>query len=357
MTDLPRVMLAPDYTIAPIINGCWQLTPDHGGGPGARDAVFAVFDDLLAHGFTTFDCADIYTGVEELIGAWRQRQPAPEAIQVHTKYVPDRNALPTLREQDVDAAIDRSRRRLGQDRLDLVQFHWWRYDVPGLDRVAGRLCELQARGWIGLLGTTNFDTPHIEALLAQGVPLVSLQAQYSLLDRRPERHMTALAAGTGVRLLPYGSLAGGFLSERYLGAPPPQAASAGNRSLTKYRLIIDEAGGWDRLQMLLRALQYIARRHNTTIAAVAARWVLDQPTVAAVMLGVGSRSRAQENLRLATLQLDDDDRARLAALLADQPIPPGDMYALERDPDGVHAAIIKTDLNAGASPADDTAAP
>ena len=345
-SDVPRIELSPGYSIARIVNGCWQLSPDHGGGPSSRQEALSTFAELVELGFTTFDCADIYVGVEETIGAFRRRLPDPDRIQVHTKLVPDRATLHRLRPQDVDAAIERSRQRLGMDRLDLVQFHWWRYEVPGLRMVVDRLREAQARGRIRLLGTTNFDTAHVRAMLDDGAPIVSLQAQYSLLDRRPERHMTALSAERGVRLLPYGVLAGGFLSDRHLGSPdtPPD-----NRSLTKYRLIIDEAGGWPSFQGLLRTLSEIGARHGVSAAAVAARWVLDQPAVAAIILGVGRRSRARANLDLARLALDDEDRAQLSERLATLRIPPGDMYALERDPDGAHAGIIKTDLNAAAS--------
>jgi aryl-alcohol dehydrogenase-like predicted oxidoreductase len=86
-------------------------------------------------GITTFDCADIYTGVEELIGAfladYRPGTGGRPEVQVHTKYVPDLRSLGSLRKADVEGAIDRSLRRLRVDRLDLVQFHWWDYSVPG----------------------------------------------------------------------------------------------------------------------------------------------------------------------------------------------------------------------------------
>ncbi|MEO0974028.1 MAG: aldo/keto reductase, partial [Pseudomonadota bacterium] len=196
MSSAPRVELSPGYSISSVINGCWQLTPDHGGGPSEHEAAFRLFDALVERGFTTFDGADIYTGVETLLGAYRQRLADPSTIQVHTKYVPDRDALATLRPQDVDAAIDRSRRRLAMDCLDLVQFHWWRYEVPGIDMVLDRLQAAQAAGRIRLLGLTNFDTAHVRGMLDANAPIVSLQCQYSLLDRRPERDMTALSAAS-----------------------------------------------------------------------------------------------------------------------------------------------------------------
>ena len=344
MTDIARTWLAPGYSIATVINGCWQLTPDHGGGPASEAGIFSMFSELVEHGFTTFDCADIYTGVERLIGRFRRRLPDPDRIQIHTKLVPDKSTLGQLTASKVDAVIDRSLERLGVDCIDLVQFHWWDYRVPGMELLTGRLLSAQRSGKIRLLGATNFDTAHIRQLLDDGIPLASLQTQYSLLDRRPEKHMTALAQASGVSLLPYGVLAGGFLSEKYLGAKAPPAL---NRSLTKYRLIIDEAGGWDTFQDLLQVLSRIAGKHGVTLDLVALRWVLGQPAVRAIILGAGSRSRALRNLELARLELDAEDLQAIGRQLDRQKIPAGDMYDLERDETGVHAGIIKTELQGG----------
>lgn len=344
MSEAERFELAPGYSIARLINGCWQLTPDHGGGPRSEKDTQRIFAELVDHGFTTFDCADIYIGVEELLGRFRRTLSDPGSIQIHTKYAADKNSLHELTDKDIDAAIDRSLVRLGVEQLDLLQYHWWDYDVPGLANLTERLIRAREAGKIRLLGVTNFDTAHVRDIVAGGAGIVSLQAQYSLLDRRPEKQMGKFAAESGVTLLPYGVLAGGFLSEKYLGAAPP---SVMNRSLQKYRLIIDEIGGWDALQAMLERLAEIARKHDTSIAAVATRWILDQPSVGAVILGTGSRSRARENVGSSGLRLDDQDRQAITTLLEAQPIPPGDMYDLERDAEGRHAKIIKKNLHDG----------
>src|SRR6185436_3704230 len=162
--------------------------------------------------------------------------------QVHTKYVPDLASLGTVDAAATRAIIDRSRRRLGREALDLVQFHWWDYAVERYVEVALNLKSLRREGAIRHIGVTNFDTPRLRALLEAGVPVVSHQVQYSILDRRPAGAMSVLAAERGFRLLCYGSVLGGFLSERWLGAPEPPEPFE-NRSLTKYKLVIDEAVG------------------------------------------------------------------------------------------------------------------
>jgi aryl-alcohol dehydrogenase-like predicted oxidoreductase len=342
MSDVERFDLAPGYSIARIINGCWQLTPDHGGGPGSTKETQRIFAELVDCGFTTFDGADIYLGVEKTLGDFRRSLSDPDSIQIHTKYAANRDTLHELTAKDVDAAVDRSLRRLGVERLDLLQYHWWNYEVPGLETTTERLVRAQEAGKIRCLGVTNFDTAHVREIVAGGANIVSMQAQYSLIDRRPTKHFSSLAETEGIVMLPYGSLAGGFFTEKYLGLAPP---SDMNRSLQKYRLIIDEFGGWDAFQRLLKLLSKIAGKHGTKIGAIATRWVLDQDCVGAVILGTGSKSRAKENLGLSKLSLDEEDHHALADLIQSQPIATGDMYDLERDMEGPHSSIIKMNLH------------
>jgi aryl-alcohol dehydrogenase-like predicted oxidoreductase len=341
---LPRVALAPDYTVARIIKGGWQLA----GGHGAVDRAAAIADmhAFVDAGVTTFDCADIYTGVESLIGDFIRDRGRASDLQIHTKYVPDRSQLGRLTAHDVGRAVERSLTRLGVEALDLVQFHWWDYGVPGAIDALGWLADERRLGRIRQLGVTNFDTPTLAALLDAGLPIVSHQVQYSLLDRRPSGVMRALCAARGVQLLCYGTVAGGFLSERYLGAAEPGPALE-NRSLVKYRLIVEEAGGWPRLQRLLSRLAAIATRRGTGIAAVAIAWVLRQPHVAAAIVGARHARHLPSTLAAASTVLDDDDVRALDAAAADGPPLPGDVYALERTQGGRHAAVMKYELNSG----------
>ena len=147
-----------------------------------------------------------------------------------------------------------------------------------------------------------------------------------------------------MRLLAYGTLAGGFLSERWLGRDEPGPGDIGDWSKMKYRRFIDAAGGWEAFQGVLRTLDGVARRLGATIPQLACRWVLDQPAVGAVILGVGRRARAEDRRAVVDLTLGDEDIRRIDAHLATQPVPPGDTYALERDPSSPHSRIIRTNL-------------
>jgi aryl-alcohol dehydrogenase-like predicted oxidoreductase len=344
------VALADDYTISRLIVGGWQLSKGHRETAPKREAVFDALDRVVEAGLTTFDCADIYTGVEELFGAFLKRHrgrtaatAAPE-IQIHTKFVPDLDALPSISKRYVERIIDRSLRRLGLEQLHLVQFGWWDYEVPRFVDTAQWLAELQQAGKIQYLGVTNFDVPRLKQMVDAGVRLVSHQVQYSVLDRRPESGMVDYCQSQGMSLLCYGTVAGGFLSDRYLGQPEPEPPFA-NRSLTKYKLIIDEFGGWEPYQEVLLVLRGIADKHRVGMASVAVRYVLDQQQVAGAIVGAHDAKHLSANLSALRLHLDQEDLASIRHVMANAKGPTGDVYSIERIPGGPHASIMRYNLN------------
>ncbi len=340
---IPRQVLAPGHEISRLIKGGWHLAGGHGviePGQALRD--MAAFVEA---GITTFDCADIYTGVEALIGAFRRQYPLLAAqLRVHTKFVPDLDRLADADGRYVESIIDRSLARLGVERLDLVQLHWWDYAVPRYVEVALQLARLRAKGKIAHLGVTNFDVPRLAELVAAGVPLLAHQLQYSLLDARPAQAMVGFCREHGIGLLCYGTVLGGFASERWLGEPAPTGELA-NRSLTKYRLIIEEFGGWALFQQLLEVLASIAARHDCDIASVATLAMLARPQVAAAIVGATSTAHLRSHLRLGAIALSAEDLAAIERVTARAAGPAGEVYALERDRTGRHGRIMKYHLN------------
>ena len=249
----PASQLAPGYTVSRLLKGGWQLA----GGHGPVDAAAALddMDRFVDAGITTFDCADIYTGVEALIGEWLKRRRARGAavpVQVHTKYVPDLDRLPTHSRADVVRGVDRSLARLGVDRLDLVQLHWWDYDVPGYVDAAAWLDELRRAGKIRHIGLTNFDQQRLEEIVAAGIPVVSHQVQYSVLDRRPangdrrtmraQRHRPSLLRRAG-RRVSFRSLPGRRRSRPAAREPIAREVPADHRRVRRMGPLPGDAGG------------------------------------------------------------------------------------------------------------------
>ena len=337
--------LAPNYHASRLIKGCWHLA----GGHGEVDQAQAVRDmaAFVEAGLTTFDCADHYIGVEALIGRFRREHPdLATRLKVHTKCVPDYDRLTSCDRAYLTGIIDRSLARLGVAQLDLVQFHWWNLAQPGYVEALGILSDLRREGKIAHLGLTNFNTAVTRDILDAGIPLVSTQVQYSLLDSRPDQGLVALCKERDLQLLCYGTLAGGLLSEAWLGQAEPTEPLA-NRSHTKYKLIIEDFGGWGLFQELLHALKAIATRHGVGLGDVATRWVIDRPQVGSAIMGFTSTRHLPATQRIESLRLDAQDHALLAPLLARRTGPAGDCYDIERDKEGRHGRIMRYNQNEG----------
>ena len=322
-----RFQLAGGPSISRLVCGLWQVAdiekdgdlfdPEHGAD---------LLADYVEAGFDTFDMADHYGSAELIAGRLMARSDAGRRPVAFTKWCPEPGPMTAdIVRKGVQQRLD----RLGVERVDLLQLHWWTFEHPGWLDALHLMADLKAQGLIGALGVTNFDAAHLRVALADGVPLATNQVSFSLVDRRAEGELSALCRETGVKLLVYGTLCGGFLSDSWLGKEEPAAPTDWSRG--KYKRFIDAAGGWAVLQGLLRAARKIADRHGVSISNVASRWVLEHDAVAAAIVGarLGEREHRADNLKVFGFSLDAEDRAGLAdAFAATAPIPGdcGDEY-------------------------------
>ncbi|MFN8669198.1 MAG: aldo/keto reductase [Gemmatimonadaceae bacterium] len=319
-----RCELAPGLTIARALTGLWQIADMERDGRSIDLAATAqAMAPYVAAGFTTFDMADHYGSAEVVSGIFRA-QVAPGAdVQLFTKWVPKPGPVSRA---DVRAAVERACERLQGRPVDLMQFHAWTFADPRWLDALFHLDELRREGLIRHLGLTNFDTAHLRICLTSGIPIVSNQVSFSLVDRRAAGKMAALCQAHGVKILGYGTVQGGFLSERWLGKPEPDWDHLETWSQMKYGRFIRTAGGWALFQRLLQTLHGIAQRHGVSIANVASRWVLEQPAVGGVIIGarLGASAHVDDNLRLFSFALGAQDRADIAAATAAMTMIPGD---------------------------------
>lgn len=319
--NLPQQALlqfTPDLRICRILNGMWQVSGAH--GPIDRKAAIATM--LVYHdaGFTTWDLADHYGPAEDFIGEFRRQLAAARGaealanIQAFTKWVPEPGRMTR---HIVEENIKVSLRRMGVETLDLLQFHWWDYADRNYLEALSYLAQLRDEGKIRHLALTNFDTEHLRIIVEHGIRVVSNQVQYSLIDRRPEVQMSQFCQTHGIQLLTYGTVAGGLLSETYLGQPEPSRGALITASLRKYKQMVDAWGGWELFQELLSALKRIADKHRVSLANIAVRSILDRPAVAGVIVGVrlGVADHRDDNARVFDVVLDAEDHAQIEAVL------------------------------------------
>ena len=318
LPESSRFQFAEDMEICRILNGMWQVS----GGHGHIDPTAAVKDmfPYVDEGFTTWDLADHYGPAEDLIGEFRRQLTAargPEAwesVQAFTKWV---TRPGPMTRGVVEQAVDVSLRRMDIDRLDLLQFHWWEYQDESYLDALSHLSDLRDEGKIRHVALTNFDTERLKRIAGHGIKIVSNQVQFSLIDRRPEVEMAQFCLDQGIHLLAYGTLCGGLLSDRYLGAPEPSRAALNTASLSKYKQMVDAWGGWELFQDLLGALRSVADTHQVNIANVAVRYVLDRPAVAGAIVGVrlGASENRADSAKVFAFNLNADDLAQIAAVL------------------------------------------
>lgn len=322
-----------------IIRGCWQLAAGHSQKNGDIRPIL----DAIESGFNTFDCADIYLGVETLLG--KAKAATEKKLRIHTKFVPDLSCLHSIDREYVEKIIDRSRKRLQVECLDLVQFHWWDWRIKHYLPVMDILSELKAEGKIAKVGLTNVNQKYLEQFL-EYFDVASLQTQVSLFDRRIDRGLGELCRQKNIKIYAYGSLLGGFISEKWLGKKEePQLKQLTNRSLVKYKLVIDSACGWDEFQRRLSFLNELATKYHCDIANIAIAALLQGRRADAVIVGLSPQNYAAQNRSLARLPLLDlKDLQVINTWVCHLD---GDAYDAERDRNGVHAKVMKYDLNAG----------
>jgi aryl-alcohol dehydrogenase-like predicted oxidoreductase/enamine deaminase RidA (YjgF/YER057c/UK114 family) len=319
-----RTLLAPGLEISRVVTGLWQVADmERDGRLLDRDAAAAAMAAYACEGFDSFDMADHYGSAELITGRFLGMQVGAEGRRpsAFTKWCP---APGPMTADIVRAGIAERLERLGVETVDLLQLHWWMFEHPGYIDAMRELVALQRDGRILHLGVTNFDTDHLRLLVRHGFPVVSNQVSFSLLDRRAAEEMSAFCLANGVRLLAYGTLGGGFLTDRWVGASEPTSIEDWSKS--KYKRFIATIGGWSALQSILAALHEIARKHGVSVANVATRWVLEQPAVAAVIVGarLGEREHRADNAALFSFSLDEDDKRRIDEAVASTRRIPGD---------------------------------
>ena len=308
--DELKTELADDLSICRVLNGMWQVSGAH----GYIDPKKAIEEMIEYHnsGFTTWDLADIYGPAESFIGKFRKTleklkgKDELKNSQALTKFVPNPGPMT---KSIVEYYIDQSLEKMNSDCLDMIQFHWWDYNNPSYIDALIHLSNLRDKGKIKHIGLTNFDTERLQIIKEQGLQIISNQIQYSILDQRPEKLMVPFCQQNGIQLLSYGTLLGGFLSEKYLNSTEPLRGDLTTASLKKYYNMINAWGGWELFQELLQILSQISKKYGCSISNVATSFILEKPAVAAVIIGarLGISEHRNDNSKTFGIRLDSED--------------------------------------------------
>jgi aryl-alcohol dehydrogenase-like predicted oxidoreductase len=276
----------------------------------------AMLDTFAEAGGTLVDAADVYSGgvSEEIIGRWLAAHPAEaDRMIIATKgrfaMGADANDLGTSR-RHLRRALEASLRRLDVEHIDLYQLHAWDPVTP-LDETLGFLADAIRSGRISYWGVSNFTgwqlTKAVHRAAALGIPApITLQPQYSLLSREIEFEIVPAARDAGLGLLPWGPLAGGWLTGKYRRDVAPSGATRlgedPDRGVEAYGRRSVEERTW----VVIDALQAVADDHEVPVSRVALAWLQSRPGMTSVILGARTVEQLSDNLAAGDLTLTAD---------------------------------------------------
>jgi aryl-alcohol dehydrogenase-like predicted oxidoreductase len=296
------------------------------GGKTPADESHRMLDRFLEAGGTFIDTADVYGDgeSERTLAPWlaNHRDEVVIATKVRMKVSdPPGEGLAPDR---IRAACDASLKRMGIDVIDLYQVHAPDPEVPLEDSLEA-LDGLVQEGKVRALGASNFPA----WLLAWAValqdregwsPFVSLQPQYSLVERSVEIELLPFCRAAGLKLLPWGPLGAGFLTGKYQrGAAMPEGSRMAGASPDLEEA--PERRAIERNFRVVDAAAAIAEAKGATIPQVALAWLLGIPEVAAPIIGPRTYEQLEDLLGAVDVQLTPEERARL-----EEPAQPPEVY-------------------------------
>ena len=282
------------------------------GWTADEKASFEILDAFIAAGFDCVDTADVYSrwkpgnqgGESEIIiGNWFKKTGKRSKVILATKcgneMGPDKKGL---KRAYIVRAVEDSLKRLQTDYIDLYQSH---RDDPAtpVEETMEAHAQLVKAGKVRAVGASNYSAERLKASLdaskKAGIPRYeTLQPNFSLCERSEfEGAVQNLCVAEGVTVIPYYSLASGFLTGKYR-SEADAAGRARSAGVKKYF----NARGF----AILKALDDAAAKHKATQAQVALAWILAQPAIAAPIASATSTAQLADILKSTTLKLDAD---------------------------------------------------
>jgi aryl-alcohol dehydrogenase-like predicted oxidoreductase len=275
-------------------------------------ATARVVHAALDQGINFFDTADVYGGTrsEEFLGkALGKRR---DEIVLASKFgMPIDEHRKGARPEYVKQALEASLRRLGTDRIDLYQLHRPDSEVPIADTL-GALDDLVRAGKLREIGSSNFDAKQIDEAdqAARGARFASVQNEYSLLHRDPEKGVLDACVRHELGFLPYFPLASGVLTGKYLeGKPTPTGTRLSKSDSPLAGRFLSERN----VQVASRLAEFAAARKHSLLE-LAFSWLLARPAVVSVIAGATSVDQIQANVAAASWQLNADELQQLDSL-------------------------------------------
>jgi aryl-alcohol dehydrogenase-like predicted oxidoreductase len=292
-------------TIAPIVFGGNVF-----GWTADEATSFKLLDAFVDAGFNCVDTADVYsrwhtgnTGGESetIIGKWFARAKKRDKVVLATKIGMDMGSdKKGLAKKYILAGVEDSLKRLQTDRIDLYQSHRDDPETP-IEETLSAYDQLIKQGKVRFIGASNYSAERLKASLdtagSKALPrYATLQPNYSLMERAEfEAGPQGLCVKEGISVIPYYSLASGFLTGKYRSEADLGKSARGGR----VKGYLNARG-----MAVLAALDDASKRLGATQAQVALAWLMQRPSVAAPIVSATSTTQLAEILKAASVKLD-----------------------------------------------------
>jgi aryl-alcohol dehydrogenase-like predicted oxidoreductase len=286
------------------------------------DRTRQVIEAAQDEGVTFFDTADTYGEgrSEEYLGRALGARRGEVVIATKVgggRMGPVPNDRGTSRQHIMDG-VHASLRRLGTDHIDLLQMHVWDPETP-LEETLGALDDLVRSGKVRYIGCSNYTAWQLTWALGMSErhgwsKFISVQPNYSLVHRDPERELIPACREFGIGVIPYYPLGGGVLTGKYREGEPAPTGTRGAQSERFFQRFATPQN-----LAIIRRLESWAREREHTIAELAIAWLAAQPTVSTVIAGATRLEQVRENAKGAAWRLTPEEVSDVAGLTGTRP--------------------------------------
>lgn len=297
-----------DMTVSAISMGCWGIISDaHWGTRDEADSL-ATIRAALDVGINFFDTAEAYGDGDSEVLLGKALASRRQQVMIATKVSESH-----LGGEEVQAACERSLRRLNTDYIDLYQIHWANHSIP-IAETAEALMRLREQGKVRAIGVCNFGVRDLSDIL-EITHCETNQLPYNLIWRAIEYEIVSKCAEDGVAILCYSPLMHGLLTGNFCMADEVPEGRARTRHFSKDRLKVRhrEPGCEEETFATIDKIRQISNATGHSMADLAISWLLHHPNVSSVAVGARNPDQLRNNVRALTVRLSPDTLAELDA--------------------------------------------
>lgn len=289
-----------DLNVSKIALGTWAIGGSNWDNYNQPNALKAI-ESAVDIGINLIDTAPAYGGghAEELIGkaihGKRDKVILATKCGLDIKNRYKKDLSPEFIERDLTDSL----KRLQTDYIDLYQIHWPVKNTP-LEVTMTALNKFKEQGKIRYIGVSNFSNEEILEAVKFGI--ISIQPQYSLLERSIEKEIQDTCVKNDIVILPYGSLGAGILSGKYKEVPIFSKLDARSFFYEFFKPDI-----WPNIQKLVEAMREMAAKKNVKIAHIAIAWLLSRKGVVSTLVGARNSEQVEDNVKALDCRLTEEE--------------------------------------------------